>query len=66
MTVKITLSVPDMSCGHCVARIKKGLGEKDIECSVDLERKTVSVEASDEEAARLELERIDYPAEKPA
>ncbi len=61
--VKITLFVPDMSCGHCVERIKRGLEEKGIECSVDLGKKTVSVEAADEAVARRELAQLDYPAE---
>lgn len=45
---KHRLSVPDMSCSHCEARIKSilgGLGLSDF--SIDLAARTVTVEASD-------------------
>ena len=62
--MKVVLSVPDMSCGHCVARIERALGEIGVSGLVDLETKTVSVKQEDEESTRLKLETIDYPAER--
>lgn len=52
-----TFSIPDMSCGHCVARIEKALKEsgKAGSYSVDLTAKKVVVET--EEAPEL-IERI--------
>jgi len=60
----VTLSVPDISCGHCVSRVKKALGEGGIEAQVDLDSKVVTVDADKEEAARNILAGIDYPAAK--
>jgi copper chaperone len=62
--VKVSLSVPDISCGHCVMRVKKALGESGIEAQVELESKEVIVDSGKEEAAREILARIDYPALK--
>ena len=62
--MKVTLSVPDISCGHCVSRVKKALGEGGIEAQVDLDSKVVTVDADNEEAARNILAGIDYPAAK--
>jgi len=62
--MKVVLSVPDMSCGHCVARIRHALEEIGVSGLVDLDTKTVSVNQEDEESTRLKLESIDYPAEK--
>jgi len=44
-----TFSVPDMSCGHCKARIEKALKEwgKASNCSVDLASKQVVVESAE-------------------
>ena len=56
------LSVPDISCGHCVLRVKKALGEGGIEAQVELDSKAVIVDAEKEEAARKILADIDYPA----
>jgi copper chaperone len=61
--MKVVLSVPDMSCGHCVGRIREALGEIGIDCEVDLAAKTVSVESEREAEARVKLESIDYPAQ---
>lgn len=63
--MKVVLSVPDMSCGHCVARIQAALDEIGVGCTVDLDSRTVAVDQEDEVAVRLKLESIDYPAEKP-
>jgi copper chaperone CopZ len=62
--MKVVLSVPDMSCGHCVARIKGALEEIGVECLVDLGSRTAVVDHEDEAAARLKLDDIDYPAAK--
>lgn len=35
--------VSNMNCGHCEARIKKALDAKNIENTIDLENKEVSV-----------------------
>lgn len=56
------LSVPDISCGHCVLRVMKALGEGGIEAQVELDSKAVIVDADKEEAARKILAGIDYPA----
>jgi len=63
--MKVVLSVPDMSCGHCVARIQAALDEIGAGGEVDLDSRTVVVDQEDEVAVRLKLEGIDYPAEKP-
>ena len=60
--MKVILSVPDISCGHCVLRVKKALGEGGIEAQVELDSKAVIVDAEKEEAARKILADIDYPA----
>lgn len=61
--MKVVLKVPDMSCGHCVQRIRTALEELGVEGVVDLELKTVTVDASKESAVRLKLAGIDYPPE---
>jgi len=43
------LKVEGMSCGHCSARVEKALNAIDgVEASVNLEKKTASVELSKE------------------
>lgn len=39
------LSVPDMHCAHCVARIGKALEELGVAHQINLEQKTVLVDA---------------------
>ena len=48
----LTLSVPDISCGHCKAAIESAVGElHDVESvDVDVETKTVSVVGGTEDA----------------
>lgn len=48
----ITLAIPDMSCGHCVASIKEALkGQPGVaRCDVDLARKQVRLDLSDQTA----------------
>jgi len=50
------LNVPDMSCGHCKAAIKKAVTGVDADASVnvDLENRTVSVESSVSDAALID------------
>jgi copper chaperone len=49
----IKLSVPDMSCGHCVGVIEKAVKSVDAQAAVraDLAAKTVSIESSAPPAA---------------
>jgi len=58
---KIGFTVPDMSCGHCVERIRRALEEVGIETEIDLQSKTVILDEKDEEKARRRLDEIDYP-----
>ncbi|NLH94577.1 MAG: heavy-metal-associated domain-containing protein [Synergistaceae bacterium] len=58
---KIGFTVPDMSCGHCVERIRRALEEIGIETEIDLQSKTVILDEKDEEKARRRLDEIDYP-----
>ena len=54
-------SVPDMSCDHCKMRISKALDSAGLkEYTVDLEKKTVAVEALDAEAPRKAIEEAGY------
>lgn len=64
--MRVVLSVPDMSCGHCVGRIRNALEEIGVESIVDLASRTVAVEQEDEAAVRLKLESIDYPVSGPS
>ncbi|WP_198469465.1 cation transporter [Acetomicrobium sp. S15 = DSM 107314] len=60
---KFTLSVPDMSCQHCVNRITKALAGLGLsKHSVSLEDKVVEVEAPDIKVVMDALEEIGYPA----
>lgn len=43
--MKKVLLVNDMNCGHCEARITKGLTEAGIEASINLDKKEVSVKS---------------------
>ncbi len=61
--MKVVLKVPDMSCGHCVQRIHAALEELGVEGVVNLELRTVTVDASEESAVRVKLAGIDYPPE---
>ena len=69
MSEKLTLNVPNISCGHCVMRIEKALGAMAGVTSVaaDAETKKVAVEFEGEtatpEKVRSTLADIGYPAE---
>nr|WP_269778849.1 heavy-metal-associated domain-containing protein [Acetomicrobium sp. S15 = DSM 107314] len=57
------MSVPDMSCQHCVNRITKALAGLGLsKHSVSLEDKVVEVEAPDIKVVMDALEEIGYPA----
>jgi copper chaperone len=64
----ITLSTPDMGCGHCVATIEEALGSLQgvSSTTADLETKTVSVEIdparASEQQVRETLDTAGYPA----
>ncbi|HMW24919.1 MAG TPA: heavy-metal-associated domain-containing protein [Burkholderiaceae bacterium] len=61
----IELTLPDMSCGHCVATVKKTLLQLDPQSrvEVDLPAHRVSIETSQsEERVRAVLAEEGYPA----
>jgi len=59
--MRIGLVVPDMSCSHCAERIRRALEQIGIQAEVDLQNKTVILDAKDVEVARKKLEQIDTP-----
>lgn len=48
MSDKLTLSVPDMTCGHCKATVEKAIAETDANAKVDvdLDKHTVAVQSA--------------------
>ena len=61
-----TLSIPDMSCGHCRASVEQALGQlAGVEkISVDLTRRTAEVEGPASPAALIAaLDQIGFPAQ---
>ena len=59
------LKIPNISCNHCVMRIKKALkeiGEKEFEIS--LEEKTLKITTSNLENVKEKLSEIDYHAKE--
>jgi len=63
-----TLSVPNISCMHCIRRITQALskvpGVKDVQGDVETKKVTVTYEGADTMArVRAALEEIGYPAE---
>jgi copper chaperone len=67
MSVKITLEIPDISCGHCVMRVQKGTqdlpGVIAVQASAEDKRATFTLENADALAAVKEaLAAIGYPA----
>ena len=62
-----TLSIPNISCGHCVMSIKNELSEMEGVKSVDGNPETKSIDVEWESPASLEkiketLKEINYPA----
>lgn len=58
----ITLSVPDMSCGHCKASVEAALQPIARHVEVDLPERLVRVEASDAGKLIAALAEIGFPA----
>lgn len=61
----IALSVPDMSCDHCTARVKAAVASIDpqAEVTVDLNSQRVTVKTTAAAAALLQaLDAAGYPA----
>ena len=56
------LNVPDMSCGHCVARITKALEAEKLNFKVLLDTKTVEIEGDEAavEQAAAALDEAGY------
>ena len=64
---KITLSIPAISCNHCVMTIKRGLGEikgiKEVEGDATTKEITVEWDApASLEKIKSALKEINYPA----
>lgn len=59
----VKLHVPDMHCGHCVARIEKALADAALSGTVTLEEQTVTVAEADEPAVRALLDDLGFEAE---
>lgn len=64
MTAMKTLRVADMHCEMCVKRITKALEGEGIEFSVDLGKKTVSVDAGKVAEAVEALDDLGFTAEE--
>lgn len=64
MSQNFTLSVPDMSCGHCRASITAAVAPLGAEADFDMTQRRVTVtgEASPEVVIAA-LDRIGFPAE---
>jgi copper chaperone len=58
------LKVEEMSCSHCVASIGKALSEINIQHTIDLDSKSVTIEGSNEDVSKAiaELDDIGYTA----
>ena len=61
--MKTVITVPDMMCPRCVARIERALAEKDIPAEVRLEGKKVTVDDQNLEAALAALKESGYTPE---
>ena len=57
-----TLSVPDMSCGHCKASVEAALSPIASKVEVDLPARRVTAEGAPPEALVKALEAIGFPA----
>ena len=63
---KITLSIPNISCGHCVMTIKNELSEMEGVILVEGDEQTKEIKVDWQEPASIEkikekLEEINYP-----
>ena len=60
----IEFEIPDMTCGHCASMVSATLTLADPDCkvSVDLARRKVSVQTTEEQSALVEaLTEAGYP-----
>ncbi len=57
-----TLSVPDMSCGHCKASVEAALSPLADKVDVDLSARRVTAEGAAPEALIQALQAIGFPA----
>lgn len=57
-----TLSVPDMSCGHCKASVEAALAPIATKVEVDLPARQVTAEGAASAALVKALEEIGFPA----
>ena len=57
-----TLSVPDMSCGHCKASVEAALAPIASKVQVDLPARQVQAEGASAEAMIKALDAIGFPA----
>lgn len=55
-------TVPDMTCGHCKAAVEAAVAEAGGRATVDLDRKTVSVEGLDKARAAEAIRAAGYEA----
>lgn len=67
MPVKITLEIPNISCGHCVMRVEKGTrdlpGVVAVQASAEDKKATFTLESADAlPAVKEALAKIGYPA----
>jgi copper chaperone len=63
MSTPYTLSVPDMSCGHCRASITTALAPLDADLSFDMEARRLSLSGrSDAPAVIAALDSIGFDA----
>lgn len=58
----ITLSVPDMSCGHCKASVEAALAPIASKVEVDLPARLVRAEGAAPESLVKALQAIGFPA----
>lgn len=66
---RLTLTIPNISCSHCIHTIKTELGDlagiKNVEGNVDTKRVTIGYDdPATREAIEALLAEIDYPAAK--
>ncbi|NPD15907.1 heavy-metal-associated domain-containing protein [Xinfangfangia sp. D13-10-4-6] len=57
-----TLSVPEMTCGHCKASVEAALKPISTEVEVDLAAKRVRIEGATPEAAIAALDEVGFTA----
>lgn len=64
MSQTFTLSVPDMSCGHCRASIDKALAPLGSQAAFDMETRRVTVTGEATQPKVIDaLDAIGFPAE---